>query len=219
MNPGLNLNQRDMPQRPCMCSAWNTCVALRFPAANGVKRYLGNSPGLTSHRNRPIRKGPAFPHSGPNGNISSRSFMKVSSASGEVNFSVGLSWPARFPRQLIITPLGLPSHKLTSPRVEPPQAHPLRHLSSTPSSGGPSADNLSSSSSSSGFQFNPPFRCLASSRLAPQTQLSLFSSWWWKASANWSVSLQSLRACWGRRGWDELGESHWYLWASLVAQR
>ena len=53
MNPGLNLNQTDMPQRPCVCSAWNTCVALRFPAANGEKRNLSNSPGLTSYKRFP----------------------------------------------------------------------------------------------------------------------------------------------------------------------
>ena len=66
-------------------------LALRFPAANGEKRYLSNSPGMTSYRNRPIRKWPAFPHSGPSGKISSRSYMKASSASGKLNFSVGLS--------------------------------------------------------------------------------------------------------------------------------
>ena len=186
MNPGLNLNQTDIPQRPCVCSAWNTCVALRFPAANGENRYLSNSPGMTSYRNRPIRKWPAFPHSGPSGKISSRSYMKASSASGELNFSVGLSWPARLCGQLLITPLCLPSQEHISPRAEPPQVQPLHHLSSTPSSHGPSADNLSRSSFSSApsSQFNPAFSCLPSSRLAPQTQLSLFSSWWWKASAN-----------------------------------
>ena len=96
MNPGLNLNQTDMPQRPCVCSAWNTCVALRFPAANGEKRNLSNSPGLTSYKRFPggsevKENGQHFHTLGPMEKISSRSYMKANSASGEVNFSAGLS--------------------------------------------------------------------------------------------------------------------------------
>lgn len=91
MNPGLNLNQTYVPPRPCTCSARNTYVALRFPAANGEYGYLSNSPGLASDRNKPVRKGPPFPDSGPNGNFSLGSYTKAGSASGKVSFSNGLS--------------------------------------------------------------------------------------------------------------------------------
>lgn len=196
MNPGGNLNLICMPPRLCRCSARNTHAALRFPAANGEKGYLSNSPVLTSDGNRPAKEGPAFPESGPRWKFL---IWRLILLVGELSFPDGLSWPIRSWRQLTMTlwicqarnthPPGQRFPRLALSIICTP-LHPLMVLLLT--SGPPLVSLLPNPPSSTQHLATTPALHL---RLGSLDSVEFFTSWWWKASANSSASLSSPCDC------------------------